>query len=45
MIAELMGRERRIVLSRDEVLVEKRESRKTRHEVVNGLRLIQTLCV
>lgn len=37
MIAELMGGEGRIFLSRYEVPVEKkRESRKTRHKVVNA---------
>ena len=40
MIAELMRGEGRMFLSRDEVPVEKkRESRKTRHKVVNGMRL------
>lgn len=44
MIPELMGEEGRMFLSRDEVPVEKtRESRKTRHKVVNGVRLIQAL--
>lgn len=40
MIAELMGGEGRMFLSRGEVPVEKqRESRKTKHEVVNGMKL------
>lgn len=43
MIPELMGEEGRMFLSRDEIPVEKRESRKTRHKVVNGVRLIQAL--
>lgn len=44
MIPELMEEEGRMFLSREEIPVEKkRESRKDRHRVVNGVRLIRAL--